>query len=323
LLLTSTLVKSQLNQQLTTLTHRKFASLTSSGSTAIIIALNSANLEKGTEVIMPAICCPAVLCAIQWAGFIPVLADINFNDFSLDALSVAKVITPKTSAIVAVHNYGHYCQIDSLVSIAKQHNLLLIEDACLAMGGSYQKMPLGSFGDISIVSFGYDKIVTANYGGAILTNDATIYENAERLIKSNDFFNFDNKRNTEIVSITEQVNSLSETLASRKTNVNLCRAMLTNTQILQPKISDEGIYWRYPVLIPNKRQELIEAASKHGIIIASHYKSLAVFFTGVYCPNAENFSERVINLFIRPATPKTQLTQTINFINGFYQSNEY
>lgn len=322
MLLTSTLGKPELNQQLITLTHRKFASLTSSGSSALIIALNSANLEKGTEVIMPAICCPAVLCAIQWAGFIPVLADINFNDFSFDALSVAKVITQKTSAIIAVHNYGHYCQIDSLVSLAKQHKLLLIEDACLAMGGSYQQMPLGSFGDISIVSFGYDKIVTADYGGAILTNNATIYEGAERLIKNNDFFNFDNKQNTEIVSIAEQLHSLTETLSIRQANVNLCRTLLSNTQILQPKISDDGIYWRYPVLVPNKRQELIDTATKHGIIIASHYKSLATFFTGVHCPNAQDFSERVINLFIRPATPKNQLTQTINFINGFYQENQ-
>ena len=324
MLLTSTSSKAQpgqqLRQEVTALTQRQFGILTSSGSAALIIALNSANIAKGSEVIMPAICCPAVLCAIQWAGFTPVLADINFTDFSLDTSSVAKVISANTSAIVAVHNYGISCQIEALVSLAQQHKLLLIEDACLAMGGSYQQQPLGSFGDISLVSFGYDKIVTANYGGMLLTNNAEIHANAMRFIQANSFFSFDDSRQTELSTITKQLNTLTETRVIRQDNVSFCQSQLTNQQITQPNISDDSIYWRYPVLVPNKRRQLIAAAAKQSLIIPSHYKSLAAFFTGVQCPNAQDFSERVINLFVRPTTPRAQLAQTLNFINDFTNS---
>lgn len=309
--------KNELSQHLAQLMQRKHSFLTSSGTSALIIALQSSDIDKGAEIIMPAICCPAVLCAIQWAGYTPVLADINLNDFSLDAESVERVITQKTAAIIAVHNYGHYCQISLLVDLAKHHNLLLIEDACLAMGGTFQGEPLGSFGDISIMSFGYDKIISANYGGAILTNNLAIANKAESLIEQNNFFNFSLEKSNELNSITSQLNELTNNINMRKTNVDFCRKNLSSS-IKQPFQSADGIYWRYPVLVNAKREKLILTAAEKNIIIPSHYKSLHYFFTGISCENAEHFSENVINLFIRPDTKMEQLTRTINFINEFY-----
>jgi dTDP-4-amino-4,6-dideoxygalactose transaminase len=310
--------KNKLSQHLAQLMERKHSFLTSSGTSALIIALQSSDIDKGAEIIMPAICCPAVLCAIQWAGYTPVLADINLNDFSLDADSVEKVITDKTAAIIAVHNYGHYCQILLLENLAKQHNLLLIEDACLAMGGTFQGKALGSFGDISIMSFGYDKIINANYGGAIFTNDVAIANKVKRLIEQNNFFNFSIERSLELSSIISQLDKLTNNINIRKANVEFCRKSLSSS-IKQPSQSSDGIYWRYPLLVNGKRKELIQKAAEKKIIIPSHYKSLHYFFTDVSCENAEYFSENVINLFIRPETEVEQLTRTIDFINDFYQ----
>ncbi|MCO4798663.1 MAG: DegT/DnrJ/EryC1/StrS family aminotransferase [Colwelliaceae bacterium] len=304
--------------QLSHLTQRKYVLPTSSGTSALITALRSANIPLGAEVIMPAICCPAVLCAIQWAGFTPVLADINLNDFSLDTDSVEKVISAQTAAIIAVHNYGHYCQISSLIHLAKQHNLLLIEDACLAMGGTFQGKPLGSFGDISIISFGYDKIVNANYGGALLTNNSEIAVNADKIIAQNDFFKFSHEKTAELASIYTQLTDLPKAIIARQTNVKICQERLSNA-IKKPNLTADGIYWRYPALVNGRRTELIHEAEKEGIIIPVHYKSLHYFFTGLTRTNAELFSENVINLFIRPDTEVKKLNRTINFINEFYQ----
>ncbi|MEX6631854.1 DegT/DnrJ/EryC1/StrS family aminotransferase, partial [Providencia rettgeri] len=83
------------------------------------------------------------------------------------------------SVIVAVHGYGHYCKIDDIVAFAKRRHLVVIEDACLAYGGTYKNKPLGSYGDFSILSFGYDKPINNQYGGAVLTNNSDYYQRAK------------------------------------------------------------------------------------------------------------------------------------------------
>ncbi|MEW6989347.1 DegT/DnrJ/EryC1/StrS family aminotransferase [Colwelliaceae bacterium 6441] len=306
----------KLSTLLTVQLQRKHSVLTSSGSSALIVALKAAGIPKGAEVIMPAICCPAVLVAIQFAGYIPVLSDVGLNDYCINSQLTSKEITDKTKAIVAVHAYGHYCQIDQLSKLAKANNLLLIEDACLAVGGTYKGMPLGSFGDISIISFGYDKLVSVNYGGALLTNNDEYAQNADKFIYENPFFNFDltNGLDNRLLTLFAE---LPQAIYKRKENVLLCRELLDSAIVKKLPYHDDVIFWRYPILVKSNREQLINSAKQKGIVIPKHYLSLHHFYTGLYLENAELLSQRMINIFIRPDTPKKQLQITTQFINEF------
>jgi len=305
---------SKLTSSLSKNLDREHLVMTSSGSSALITALLASKVPKGSDVIMPAICCPAVLFAIQLAGFTPVLADVSLDDYSMNVPQVKSAITENTTAIIAVHSYGHYCQIDELEIYAKHNNLILIEDACLAMGGTYKGKPLGSFGDISIISFGYDKTINCNYGGLLTTNNHSYYSNALNTINNNEFFAF-TPSESQINELDIKLSQLVSSISKRQENTRTCHTLLQNENIIKLPYNDDITYWRYPLLIKNNRDELVKKAQSQGITITTHYKSLAQLTTGVYLENSHYISEHIVNIFIRPETPQNQLLNIINFIN--------
>ena len=306
-----------LNNKISELCHVNHTILTSSGSAALITALKASNIPLNSEVIIPSICCPAVLFAIQWSGYIPVLSDINLDNYSLGVSEVEEQLTSQTKAILAVHNYGHYCQIDKLIELCRKYNLLLIEDACLAMGGTYKNKPLGSYGDISIVSFGYDKIIDCHYGGALLTNNNQYFESAQNFINTNPFFAFNEGLNHQSI-ILNKLNNIEHSIKKRQENSELCDRLLKSEQCIKLPFKEDILYWRYPVLVKKNRDSLIKFALKSDIILPTHYKSLHQFSTGLFRERAQYVSEHIINIFIRPDTPKEQIIKTINLINEFY-----
>ena len=99
-----------LENNMKSLTERDFVISTKSGSAALIIALKAGNLPEGSDVIMPSVCCPAVLFAIQFAGYHPVLADVSLDDLCMNVEQIENSLTENTRAIVAVHSFGHYCK---------------------------------------------------------------------------------------------------------------------------------------------------------------------------------------------------------------------
>ena len=293
---------------------REHLVMTSSGSSALITALIASGIPEGSDVIMPAICCPAVLFAIQLAGFKPVLADVSLDDFCMNVPQVKAAITDNSAAIVAVHSYGHYCKIDQLENFAKHNNLILIEDACLAMGGSYKGKPLGSFGDISIMSFGYDKIINCNYGGLIATNDQNCFSNILNTIQNNAFLAY-TPSESQLNELEIKLSQLKAAILKRKENTKTCHDLLSNDNITKLDYSNDITYRRYPLLIKNNRNELIKKAALRDITITTHYKSLTQLSTGIHLKNADYISEHIANIFIRPETPQNQLLDIINFIN--------
>lgn len=155
-----------------------YAQLVSSGTAAVTIALASAGVGTGDEVIMPTFTFVASFESIMALGAIPVLVDID-DTLTLDPVAVEKAITPKTKAVMVVHMCGSMGNIDALQHICKTHNLLLIEDACQAIGGTYNNKPLGSIGDLGCFSFDFVKTITCGEGGAVITNNETYYLNAD------------------------------------------------------------------------------------------------------------------------------------------------
>jgi 8-amino-3,8-dideoxy-alpha-D-manno-octulosonate transaminase len=152
--------------------------LVSSGTAAVSMALAASGIGAGDEVIMPAFTFVASFEAIMMMGAIPVLVDID-DTLTLHPESVEKAITSKTKAIMVVQMCGSMGDMDALQKISKKHNILLIEDACQAIGGSYKGKPLGSIGDLGCFSFDFVKTITCGEGGAVITNNKNYYLNAD------------------------------------------------------------------------------------------------------------------------------------------------
>ena len=153
--------------------------LVSSGTAALTVALASAGIGAGDEVIMPTFTFVASFESILALGAVPVLVDID-DTLTLDPVAVEKAIGPKTKVIMPVHMCGSMANLKALKEICDKHGLLLLEDACQAIGGSYQGKPLGSYGNLGCFSFDYVKTITCGEGGAIITNNETYYENAHK-----------------------------------------------------------------------------------------------------------------------------------------------
>ena len=157
----------------------QYCQLVSSGTSALTTALASAGIGAGDEVIMPVFTFVASFESIIMLGAIPVLVDID-ETLTLDPEAVKAAITPKTKCVMPVHMCGSMADLNALKSICDTHNLLLMEDACQAIGGTYQGKPLGSIGDLGCFSFDFVKTITCGEGGGVITNNKKYYVNSDQ-----------------------------------------------------------------------------------------------------------------------------------------------
>ena len=155
----------------------EYAILMSSGTGALISALVGMGVGPGDEVIVPGYTFMASASAVLAVGAIPVLAEID-ETMTIDVEDIKKKISKHTKAIIPVHICGYPCNMDAICEIAKEYNLVIVEDACQADGGRYKGKRLGSIGDAGAFSFNYWKLISAGEGGAIVTNSKKAYDRA-------------------------------------------------------------------------------------------------------------------------------------------------
>ena len=154
----------------------KYAVGLANGTDAIWIALMAAGIEKGDEVIFASHTYIATAASIHFVGAIPVPADCR-EDHMIDPESVRKLITPKTKAILPTQVNGRCCDMDALLAIAKEHNLIILEDAAQGLGAKYKGKGIGSFDKGGTISF-YPAKNLGSFGdaGGFVTNDKDMYE---------------------------------------------------------------------------------------------------------------------------------------------------
>ena len=140
------------------------------------LALAAAGVCPGDEVITTAITFPATANVIVHQGATPVFADVENGTLNIDAHQIEKHITPKTKALMPVHLFGHPCDMDIILSLARKHGLVVIEDAAHAVGSEYRGRPVGSIGDMTSFSFYATKNMTTGEGGMLTTNDDELAE---------------------------------------------------------------------------------------------------------------------------------------------------
>jgi perosamine synthetase len=146
----------------------------SNGTVALHLALHSLGIGPGDEVIVPTFTYIASVNTILQTGATPVFADSQASDWLLDPADVARRITPRTKAIVAVHLYGAACNMTALMALAHQHDLHVIEDCAEAFGTKWDDRHVGTIGTVGTFSFFGNKTITTGEGGMVICNDDTL-----------------------------------------------------------------------------------------------------------------------------------------------------
>lgn len=164
----------ELEQAISSYFGTEHAQLTSSGTAALTTAMAALGVGAGDEVIMPSFTFVASFEAVLSVGAIPVLVDID-DTLTLDPVAVAAAITSKTKCIMPVHMCGSMADLDALKAICDKHHLILLEDACQSIGGTYKGKYLGTIGHAGTFSFDFVKTMTCGEGGVVMTNDKEVY----------------------------------------------------------------------------------------------------------------------------------------------------
>ncbi len=145
-----------------------------SGTSALHLLVRALELGPGDEVLVPSFTFAASVNAILYEGATPVFVDVEPETYNLDPADLARKVTPRTQAIMAVDVFGHPADWDAIQAVANAHNLRVIDDSCEALGAEYRGRKLGSFGDAAAFAFYPNKQMTVGEGGMIVTNDDEI-----------------------------------------------------------------------------------------------------------------------------------------------------
>jgi len=241
---------------------KKYGIAVSSGTAALEVAMGAIGLKPGDEVIMPTftiVACP--LAVIAYDG-VPVFVDSEPETWNIDVNKIEEKITKKTKAIMPVHIYGHPCDIDRIMKIARKYNLLVIEDAAEAHGAEYKGEKAGSFGDISCFSFYANKIISTGEGGMILTDNRKYVERAKTLrnlahMKGKRFYHKELARNYRMSNLqaavgTAQLKNIKKLIEIKRKNAKKYTERLKGISGLQLPVEKKivkNVYWMYGIVL--------------------------------------------------------------------------
>ncbi|NOX71621.1 MAG: DegT/DnrJ/EryC1/StrS family aminotransferase [Candidatus Micrarchaeota archaeon] len=315
----------------------RYGIATSSGTTALMIALEALGIGKGDEVITTAFTFQATTNAILYVGAKPVFADIDPKTFNMDPDSVEKKITENTKAIMPVHLYGQTCDMKRLQEICYDNGLLLVEDAAQAHGAEYDGKKAGSFGDASCFSFYATKNIVTAEGGMILTNSEDAVSNArkirnhgqsEQYLQELLSYNF---RMTDINAALGlvQLRKLDFLNAKRAENAKFFTKELSDIDWLEtPFVPDNVIpsWHQYTLKILNgRRDEFLQYMNDNGIGCRVYYP-MPVYMQPFYqsigfkeglCPIAERVSREVVSIPVGPHLTEDDREKIVETIKGF------
>jgi len=299
----------------------KYGIATTNGTTALHLALASLGIRDGDEVIMPAFTMAACAFAVIYTGAKPVLVDAEADTWNIDVTELERRVTDRTKAIMPVHIYGHPCDMDPIMDIAKRHNLFVLEDAAEAHGAEYKGTKAGGIGQVGCFSFYANKIITTGEGGMVVTNDAQIADKSRRLkdqafspqrrfLHTNIGFNY-RMTNVQAAIGLAQMESIDRFVEMRRNNAALYSAGLKDIPgitLPQQKEWAKNVYWMYGILAENKlgitRDSLMQKLKEKGVDTRTFFIPMHVqpafqdmgLFKGELYPVATDLSEKGLYL---------------------------
>lgn len=262
----------------------KYAITTSSGTTALHLALVAAGIGSGDEVILPSLTFVATANALLYTGAKPVFVDSELYSWNIDPEMIKEKINQRTKAIIVVHLYGHPANMKPILAIARKYNLLVIEDAAEAHGALYLNKKVGSIGDIGCFSFFGNKIITTGEGGAIISNNKDFIRKAKNLrdhgsSKKRRYyyphigFNY-RMTNLQAALGCAQLEKIDQIIDRKRSIAKLYARYLeemTPEITLHPEASwAKNVFWMYSILVSDRRKGknrdfLIKSLKKKGI----------------------------------------------------------
>lgn len=260
----------------------KYGISTASGTTALHLALASLDIRKDDKVIVPTFTMISTIFAIVYTGAKPVLVDADPATWNMDVDKIEKKITDKTKAILPVHIYGHPCDMDPIMEIARKYNLYVIEDAAEAHGAEYKKKKVGGIGNIGCFSFYANKIITTGEGGMVVTNDEETAEKARSLkdlafSKEKRFlhtalgFNY-RMTNIQAAIGLAQFEKIDQLIQRRRAHAYLYSRLLKDIDGITLPLENrwvKNVYWMYSILIGERfkksRDEVMASLENKGI----------------------------------------------------------
>jgi len=173
--------ESQFNKAFAEFIGTKYALSVANGTVSLQLALEACGIGWGDEVIVPGLTWQATAASVVDVNAVPILVDVCEDTWCIDPAKIEEAITPRTKAIIPVHLYGSFADMDAITRIARKHNLRVIEDCAHKHGGEWNGRKAGSIGDIGSFSFQLSKLMTAGEGGALTTSDPGLYEKLDAL----------------------------------------------------------------------------------------------------------------------------------------------
>lgn len=258
----------------------------SSGTAALILALDAIHIAPGDEVIVPEF----TMVASAWAvtltlGAKPVFVDCG-DDLNIDVSKIEAAITPKTKAIMPVHIYGRACDMDEIQRIANKHHLHIIEDCAEAHGARWNGREVGTFGKAAAFSLFANKIITSGEGGIVVTDDDAVAARMRKLVsmffdEHHSFLHEETGYNFRMTNIQAavalgQVNRINDILVKR---INIRQWYDRHLRQFRTVPHDEGnVLWMYDVVAKNaeRRDRTMAVLAKEGIETRFFFKPMSM-----------------------------------------------
>lgn len=313
----------------------KHAITTTSGTTALHLALLSLDIRKGDEVIVPSFSFIATVNPALFCDATPVFCDVDLKTFNIDVQKIKKLITEKTKAIMPVHLYGQPADMKPILEIAEKHGLSIIGDAAQAHGSRHDDKMVGSFGDLECFSFYPTKNMTTGEGGVITTNSESLAERAYSIRnhgREKTKWGYEhgrlgyNYRMTDVAAAIgiEQLKKLPKFTEKRQKNAEYLNERLTEVETPYVLKNAEHAYHQYTIKCKN-RGTLIQNLKKNEIGYGIYYPKPLHFYKHlkVYghadLKNSELLSNEVLSLPVHPALEKQDLEKIVKVVNGAFQ----
>lgn len=300
-----------------------------SGTSSLHLAFLAAGIRAGDEVIVPSFSFAATANAVSLVGATPVFADIETDYFALDPAAVEAAITERTRAIMPVHLYGHPADMESLMSIAAKHDLLLFEDAAQAHAASIGGKPVGTWGVAGSFSFYPTKNMSSGEGGMITTDSADV-ERLARMLRNqgmerryeNEVVGF-NTRMTDIHAAIGrvQLTKLADWTAKRQSNASFLDKHLEGVVTPPTAPGAVHVYHQYTVrVVDHDRDTFAEELGKRGVGSGVYYPTpihrLPSFQHALDLPATEQATKQVLSLPIYPSLTDTELETIVDAVNA-------
>ena len=252
----------------------RFGVATSNGTTALHLALAALSIGEGDEVLVSTLTNMATFFAVIYQNAKPVPVDIDPRTLNMDPRLLERKITPRTKAVLVVHLFGHPCDMDPILEVARKHNLLVIEDCAEAHGATYKGRKVGGLGDAGCFSFYANKIITTGEGGMVTTNNAQLADRARNLKglafgDHNKFMHKDigfNYRMTNLQAAIghAQFGKIESIIAAKRRIAAFYTSRLGDLEELELPVEmpyARNVYWMYHILLRGR------AAARRGVVM--------------------------------------------------------